>query len=346
MKRFFICMMIIAVICTLIPIHAAAYSNSSYEYAVLYDNTVMIISYHGYYTDVNIPSHLYADGRELPVSTIGQWAFQNCDHIKSVVIPDTVTTIRQGAFRGCTNLTSITVPDSVTYIGRSAFYDTDLQNLPEDEDFVYIGKVAYYYKGDYNYADVTFKDGTLGIAGGIFYVSKFAGPRSVVIPDSVKTIGDWAFRGCSVLENVQMGNGVERIEEAAFANCGSLTRIVLPSSTRYLYADSFEGCINLTLYSKEPAIQNYAETHGIPFVLLSDDDPDVMLGDVDNDGVVSVLDATRIQKYKASIIKENEIILSAADVDGDGFVTVMDATRIQKFKAQIMNLDGSTPYVG
>lgn len=69
-----------------------------------------------------------------------------------------------------------------------------------------------------------------------------------------------------------------------------------------------------------------------------------ILGDVDDDGYVSVLDATRIQKFKASIITENEINLAAADVDGDGYVTVMDATRIQKYKAKLMNLNGTTPY--
>ena len=75
--------------------------------------------------------------------------------------------------------------------------------------------------------------------------------------------------------------------------------------------------------------------------------PAKILGDVDGDGVVSVLDATKIQKFKASILTADDIDVSleVADVDGDGVVSVMDATRIQKFKAKIMNLDGTTPYV-
>ncbi len=71
-----------------------------------------------------------------------------------------------------------------------------------------------------------------------------------------------------------------------------------------------------------------------------------IFGDVDGDSVVSVIDATKIQKFKAQLLTEKDINLDAADTDGDGYVTVLDATRIQKYKAQLMNLDGSTPYRG
>ena len=84
-------------------------------------------------------------------------------------------------------------------------------------------------------------------------------------------------------------------------------------------------------------------------------EPEIMLGDVDGDGVVSVLDATRIQKFKAKLLNLDGdkydgavtiVQLRTADVDSDGFISVMDATRIQKYKAKLMNLDGSTPYTG
>lgn len=67
-----------------------------------------------------------------------------------------------------------------------------------------------------------------------------------------------------------------------------------------------------------------------------------ILGDVDCDGVVTVIDATLIQKYKAHMIPESRIDLSVADVDGDGIVTILDANRIQKFKAGLCDLDGYT----
>lgn len=59
-------------------------------------------------------------------------------------------------------------------------------------------------------------------------------------------------------------------------------------------------------------------------------------GDVDLDGVVSVLDATTIQKKLASLLTLNDLQMSLADTDGDGYVTVLDATRIQKWLASLI----------
>ena len=83
---------------------------------------------------------------------------------------------------------------------------------------------------------------------------------------------------------------------------------------------------------------------------------DIILGDVDGDGVVTVLDAARIQKFIARMINidgskydgtaPTDKQKRTADVDGDGVISVLDATRIQKYKAKMCNLDGSTPYTG
>ena len=71
--------------------------------------------------------------------------------------------------------------------------------------------------------------------------------------------------------------------------------------------------------------------------------PQYILGDANDDGEVSVVDATCIQKVLAQINvpSYNEL---AADVNGDGSVDVVDATTIQKFLAQMTNIDGSKPY--
>lgn len=63
---------------------------------------------------------------------------------------------------------------------------------------------------------------------------------------------------------------------------------------------------------------------------------DYILGDVDNDGVLSVMDATAIQMHLAQIIPLADEQISKGDADGDGVVSVMDATEIQLFKAQLI----------
>ncbi|MBQ3416379.1 MAG: dockerin type I repeat-containing protein [Ruminococcus sp.] len=89
----------------------------------------------------------------------------------------------------------------------------------------------------------------------------------------------------------------------------------------YYYGDGCYGVTDIaaTGERKEACCLNPAHTHDV-----------FILGDADRDTTVSVMDATCIQKYKASLIGEDRIDLNAADVDTDGVVTVLDATKIQK----------------
>jgi len=59
------------------------------------------------------------------VTSIGDWAFDDCDNLTSVVIPDSVTSIGDYAFYYCDSLTSVVIGDSVTNIGYRAFYGCD-----------------------------------------------------------------------------------------------------------------------------------------------------------------------------------------------------------------------------
>lgn len=60
------------------------------------------------------------------------------------------------------------------------------------------------------------------------------------------------------------------------------------------------------------------------------------IGDADMDGTVTILDATRIQRWLADLAKDNEISKVNADVDYDGSITIIDATRIQRFIAGLI----------
>ncbi len=71
-------------------------------------------------------------------------------------------------------------------------------------------------------------------------------------------------------------------------------------------------------------------------VIAKDPDDSDVLGDVDGDGEVSVLDATAIQLYKAQLISLDEKSISLADTDKDGEVSILDATQIQLFKAELI----------
>lgn len=61
-----------------------------------------------------------------------------------------------------------------------------------------------------------------------------------------------------------------------------------------------------------------------------------LLGDVNNDGIVSIADATTLQKYLANIVDFDDEQLAASDTNGDGSVSIADATQIQKYLAQLI----------
>ena len=70
--------------------------------------------------------------------------------------------------------------------------------------------------------------------------------RSIIIPDSVTSIGYWAFFGCSSLTDVTLGNGVTEIGYRAFYKCSALTSVAIPDSVTSLGDATFEGCSALT----------------------------------------------------------------------------------------------------
>ena len=70
----------------------------------------------------------------------------------------------------------------------------------------------------------------------------------------------------------------------------------------------------------------------------------LLIGDVDDDDRITVLDATMIQRGLSGLLGEDYRFSACADADGDGMVTILDATRIQRYKAQLCSLDGTVPY--
>ena len=164
------------------------------------------------------------------VTSIRMYVFYGCSGLTSVTIPDSVTSIVVHAFSGCSSLTSITIPNSVTSIGDYAFSDcSSLTSIQVDKD-----NEVYDSRDNCN-AIIYTKTNTL-----------ICGCKNTVIPNSVKSIGDDAFYGCSGLTSVTIPDSVTSIRNYVFYGCSGLTSVTIPDSVTSIGVHAFSGCSSLT----------------------------------------------------------------------------------------------------
>ena len=210
---------------------------------------------------VNIASNTYVNGQGIitfdgSVTSIGNYAFNNCSSLTSITIPNSVTLIGVWAFYGCSSLTSITIPNSVTSIGSSAFYGCSSLTSVHISDLSAWYKISFTnsYATPLYYAsklylngklvtELTIPDSVTSIGNYAFY--NCTSLTSVTIPNSVTLIGVWAFYGCSSLTSITIPNSVTSIGSSAFYGCSSLSSITIPNSVTSIGSSAFYGCSSL-----------------------------------------------------------------------------------------------------
>ncbi len=130
------------------------------------------------------------------VSAIGNYAFDFCDGITSIDIPNSITSIGEAAFQGCT-FTTINIPNSVTNIGDYAFNGSELVSVTLSDQIEIIGESAF---GGCPLTHVTIPQGVKKIGVAAFYGCPLT---TVIIPNSVTSIESYAFGGNKNLSIIQ-----------------------------------------------------------------------------------------------------------------------------------------------
>ena len=236
----------------------------------------------------NAPVHLLDnDGNEITeyivpegVTTIGESAFARCSGLISITIPNSITNIGQDAFKNCSGLRMVK-SDISTPFTVNAFSGSFNATLVVPKGF----RADYKSKGGWEFA-ITYEEGETIYEReqtdeqGLYYTLRQADDYSIyysvtghsdeinaeiVIPANldgcpVRAIENDAFRNCSSLTSVKIGNAVSSIEDNAFANCKNLANVKMGSKVSRLGQKAFFSCSSLTSITLPSSLGSIGES--------------------------------------------------------------------------------------
>ena len=205
------------------------------------------------------------------IRIIGDYAFTGLP-IEEVVLPDTIKRIGKNAFFRCKELQKINLPESLRIISDGAFSFSALQEclIPAK---TYLGEKVFYKCR--SLVCVQFSRGAIKIPKSCF--ANCTRLSTLILPDTIRFIGDMAFMDCEslgmdcpclevALKGIQLPKNLRLIGRSAFRRCTSLSWVVLPYTLRKIKEGAFEGCLNLQVVNlpSNPILIGYEAFFGCP----------------------------------------------------------------------------------
>ena len=301
-KKLMIMLLVLLLPVTIFALPPTNYDNYEFEVDGIYyiiEDSVACVTYQryeygmhlsDYHGDVVIPSSVTYQGKTYPVKTIDFYAFNYCQGLTSITIPESITTIRNNAFYLCTGLTRVNITDIEAWC-RIVMGNTN--------PLIY---AHHLYLNGTEVTDLTIPDGITAISNYAFDCCE--GLISLTIPSSVISIGNNAFENCFGLKTI---------------TCKAMT----PPTVGYV---NFNGCTDLTLFVPAEAITDYQNA---PVWGQFDIQPITnQSGDVNGDGEINIADANSVIDIVVMGGNGGHTRMPAADPNNDGEVNIGDVNFI------------------
>lgn len=223
---------------------------------------------------ITLPTKVMYDGEEYEVMFIRDGAFEDCDNLTSIILPDSLRMISSSTFRGCYDkIKEIYLPDNLLLSKSAMDCLSNLQRyLVSDKNKYHSAIDGVLFNKEKNMI-LRFpkgRGGAYSIPNGVSCIGGHAFDdciklTSIDIPGSVKSIGGYAFYECKGLSNINISDGVEKIELRAFDGVENCEKIHIPKSVNYIesYAFNYVGKLKEFIVSEDN--MHYSSENGVLF---------------------------------------------------------------------------------
>lgn len=171
--------------------------------------------------------------------------------------------------------------------------------------------------------------------------------ENYIVPESVKTIGENAFKGNNKLKNIEISNNVQgimvgafygctnlrevilpeelkSIDSYAFYNCPNIEKIYLPSTVETMGTDIFKNCSNLVIICEQGSkSESYATINSLKYTFR---------GDPNGDHIIDFKDILLINKHRLGKAQLSGAYLDVADTNRDDKIDFMDILQVNKYR--------------